>query len=98
MARPKQLVAKIQKTWADTAGAGDRDGAFLGISGRAGQSVAWTGAMLLMVLCPAVVVYVYAFAGSSNAYCRAVGDSSESCCVRCRAVANHHAAHGQSQA
>ena len=52
--------AKKEKLWSESAGAGDRDGAFLGLSGHLGAAVAMAGAILLMTLCPAVVIYVYA--------------------------------------
>ena len=47
------------RTWAETAGAGDRDGAFLGLTGTAGAAVALAGAITLMVACPAIVIYMY---------------------------------------
>jgi Flp pilus assembly protein TadB len=58
MARSRQIAEKLKKTWAESAGAGDRDGAFLGLSGTAGATVALAGVSLLMILCPAVVIYV----------------------------------------
>lgn len=46
------------KSWADSAGVGDRDGAW-GIGGAAGWVLQYAGAFLLLTCCPAFVIYLY---------------------------------------
>eukprot|EP01023_Acetabularia_acetabulum_P035220 TRINITY_DN3320_c0_g1_i2.p1 TRINITY_DN3320_c0_g1~~TRINITY_DN3320_c0_g1_i2.p1 ORF type:complete len:490 (+),score=58.16 TRINITY_DN3320_c0_g1_i2:102-1472(+) len=46
------------KSWAETAGTGDRNSVFF-LSGTAGYVAALTGAVFLMVVCPAVVIYMF---------------------------------------
>lgn len=46
-----------KKTWAETAGAGEHTGAW-GIEGTAGQALAYTGTMALMIGCPAFAIYM----------------------------------------
>lgn len=45
------------RSWSETAGAGERDGgAFLGLEGQLGATVALVGVTILILLCPAVVI------------------------------------------
>lgn len=50
---------ETSRSWAETAGAGDRDGAFLGLQGAMGNAVALLGSLLIMIASPAVVIYMY---------------------------------------
>ena len=52
---PLEAGLKHVKTWSETAGTGDRHGAW-GLSGPAGAVVAASGAVVLMVGCPAFAV------------------------------------------
>jgi len=64
---PKKRDA--DRSWAATAGAGDRDGAFLGLTGAVGAAVALAGSVLLMSLCPAVVMYMCASRVQTAPWC-----------------------------
>ena len=52
---PLEAGLEHVKTWSETAGTGDRHGAW-GLSGPAGAIVAASGAVALMVGCPAFAV------------------------------------------
>lgn len=49
--------AQKAKEWCDTDGTGDRHGAW-GLGGDAGKIIAYTGTVLLLLLCPLVVIYL----------------------------------------
>ena len=53
------------KTWAETAGTGDRHGAW-GLGGTAGNVIAYTGTIALLLLCPCVAIYLCALPSTSN--------------------------------
>ena len=53
---PKK-ASSSSKSWADSAGVGDRRGAW-GIDGGAGFVLQYAGAFLLLTCCPAVVIYL----------------------------------------
>ena len=57
---PKSPAKKASKSlaWSESAGVGDRDGAW-GIGGAAGFVLQYAGAFLLLTCCPAVVIYLY---------------------------------------
>ena len=54
---PKKAATSSSKSWADTAGVGDRDGAW-GIGGAAGFVLQYAGAFILLTCCPAFVIYL----------------------------------------
>ena len=52
-----EKASKSSKSWADSAGVGDRDGAW-GIGGLAGFVLQNAGAFLLLTCAPAFVIYL----------------------------------------
>ncbi len=58
-ATPGQDSLQNIKSWAETHGVGDHSGAW-GLTGAAGIALAYAGALLLMVGCPAFAIYMCA--------------------------------------
>mmetsp|Transcript_29310 Transcript_29310/g.73636 ORF Transcript_29310/g.73636 Transcript_29310/m.73636 type:complete len:477 (+) Transcript_29310:213-1643(+) len=52
------VSAAGKKSWAESAGVGDRDG-FMGLSGAAGQAIALLGTLILLLGCPAFVIILW---------------------------------------
>lgn len=46
-----------RKEWYETDGTGDRQGAW-GLGGAAGKAVAYSGTVLLLLLCPGTIIYL----------------------------------------
>lgn len=57
VSRKPSTTTPASKSWADTAGAGDRQGAW-GVGGAAGVALSYGGTIALMVACPAFAIYL----------------------------------------
>lgn len=57
MAQQKPLGTAKAASWAETSGTGGRKGAW-GIGGALGSFVAYSGTILLIVLCPAITIFM----------------------------------------
>ena len=64
-AKPSGLVS--QKSWAETAGSGDRHGVW-GVTGVAGEALAITGTLLLVTCCPIVSLLTCATASAHSGH------------------------------